>query len=180
MASNRDFGFAVWITGLPSSGKSTLTAALVAALKKRGIDVAVLESDELRKTLTPNPSYSEAERETFYGTMVFIGKLLTDHGVPVIFDATANRRAYRESARRQIGKFVEVYVDCPLEVCTRRDTKGIYRKGIEGDSKTVPGVQVPYERPACPDVVIRSDQDAGLDAAERVLVALNVRGWLHQ
>src|SRR5579862_9888474 len=99
--------FAVWITGLPASGKSTITANLAAQLQARGVDVAVLESDELRMIFTPRPHYDPEERDTFYRQMVYLGVLLNKHGVPIIFDATANRRVYRDSARQQIPKFVE-------------------------------------------------------------------------
>src|SRR5579859_6443270 len=109
--------FAIWMTGLPSSGKSTITRALVEQLKQQAVDVAVLESDALRTVITPHPSYSEEERDTFYSAMAFIGALLVTHGVPVIFDATANRHRYRDAARRAIARFIEVYVDSPLETC---------------------------------------------------------------
>jgi len=121
--------------------------SLKAQLTGRGIDVAVLESDVLRRALTVRPHYDEQERETFYRQMVYIGKLLTQHGVPVIFDATANRRRYRNAAREQIRRFIEVYVECPLDICVARDPKGIYRKARAGESETVPGLQSAYEPP---------------------------------
>ena len=167
--------FAVWITGLPSSGKSTITRALVFELASRGVDVAVLESDALRQVLTPNPTYSESERETFYRSMGYIGSLLVAHGVPVIFDATANRRAYRAAARSAIERFAEVYVDCPLDVCVVRDPKGIYRKAHSGEASTVPGVQASYEPPEHPDVVVSGSGDAA-EAARAIVRALEARG----
>src|SRR5689334_6185408 len=120
--------FAMWITGLPASGKSTITAALVAQLHGLGIDVAVLESDALRKAFSGSSRYDEQDREYFYGSLAFIGRTLTEHGITVIFDATANRRSYRERARVGIPRFVEVFVECPLDVCIQRDPKGIYRQ----------------------------------------------------
>ena len=125
-------GFAVWITGLPASGKSTVAAALAEELRARGVAVEVLESDALRRVFTPHPRYDEAERDAFYGQIAFIGALFARHGIAVIFDATANLRAYRDRARQQIPRFLEVYVDTPLEVCMRRDPKGIYRDGRRG------------------------------------------------
>jgi len=150
----------------------------VKRLDALGIDVAVLESDELRKVFTPHPVYSEEERNTFYQAMAYIGKLLVEHGVPAIFDATANRRVYRDRARHQIVKFLEVYVDCPLTVCTQRDPKGVYRKAQEGGASTVPGFQVPYEPPACPDVIVSGDRDSPEAAAENVVSALIERRYL--
>ena len=171
--------FAVWITGLPSSGKSTVASALVKQLRTLGSDAAVLESDALRRVFTPHATYSEAERDAFYRAMVYVGKLLVDHGVPVIFDATANRRAYRDRARREIANFLEVYVDCPLSVCMKRDAKGIYRKASEGGSTTVPGLQAPYEAPEAPGVVVRGERDSPEDAARQIVSELVAQGFLH-
>ena len=161
-----DRAFAVWITGLPASGKSTISAALAAQLRARGISVEVLESDALRKIFTPQPRYDEAEREMFYAQMAFIGALLVKHGVSVIFDATGNRRVYRDQARQQIPRFLEVYVDTPLEVCMGRDPKGIYRA-----SANVPGVQAIYEPPVAPDIVIHAEETPDR-AANRILEEL--------
>jgi adenylylsulfate kinase len=155
--------FAVWITGLPGSGKSTIAAALKAQLAARGVDVALLESDVLRQVFSTDRPYEAAGREAFYRRMLFVGGLLMEHGVPVIFDATANRRAYRERARREIARFVEVYVDTPLETCMARDPKGIYRKAAAGEATNVPGLQEPYEPPESPEVIIHgqnTEQDA--------------------
>ncbi len=161
--------FAVWITGLPSSGKSTVTAALAAQLAARGVDVAILESDALRRVFTPHPTYSEEEREVFYGAMVHVGQLLVDHGVGVIFDATANRRAYRDRARQLIRNFLEVFIDCPLSVCMERDVKGIYRNAKAGGSATVPGLQAIFETPENPDLVISSSGESPEGAARRIV-----------
>jgi adenylylsulfate kinase len=178
VAVNTEPGFAVWLTGLPSSGKSTLAAALSTLLAARGVDAAVLESDALRQVLTPNPVYSEEERDGFYRAMAYIGKLLVEHGVPVIFDATANCRAYRDRARREIARFLEVYVDCPLSVCIARDAKGIYKRGQEGATTTVPGLQAAYEPPEQPDLVVRGDREAPEEAARRVITALIAKNYL--
>ena len=122
-----------------------LVRALKTQLAERGIEVAVLESDVLRRNFTVQPHYDKQDRETFYRQMVYIGALLTQHGVPVIFDATANRRVYRDHARNQIRRFIEVYVNTPLEVCMARDPKGIYRKARDGEANSV----------SLPDVVDR-------------------------
>jgi adenylylsulfate kinase len=160
-------GFAVWITGLPASGKSTVAAALASQLRAHSIPVEVLESDVLRRIFTPHPRYEEAERDAFYEQIAYLGALLARHGVAVILDATANRRSYRDRARQQIPRFLEVYVDTPLEVCMSRDPKGIYRQGHE-----VPGLQTAYEPPLHPDLVIHGDQEAPDVAARRIISAL--------
>lgn len=170
--------FAVWITGLPASGKSTIAAKLIAQLDARGVRVALLESDELRKVFTPRPRYDPEERDNFYRQMVYVGALLTRHGVPVVFDATANRRLYREWARQQIPKFVEVYVECPLATCMARDPKGIYRRAREGEAQSVPGLQVAYEVPEKPEVVLQGDREAPEGAARRVITKLAELGYV--
>lgn len=170
--------FAVWVTGLPSSGKSTVSAALAARLAARGVDVVILESDALRLIFTPRPTYTDEERDVFYRAMAYVGKLLVDHGVPVIFDATANRRFYRDRARQWIPKFLEIYVDCPLSVCVERDTKGIYKRAKEGATSTVPGLQAVYEPPEDPDLVISGTHESPELAAERVLAKLVEKQYL--
>jgi adenylylsulfate kinase len=175
--SSRD-AFAVWITGLPASGKSTIAGEVVAQLNTRGVDVALLESDELRKIFSPHPRYDLEERDMFYRQMAYVGVLLTRHGVPVIFDATANRRVYREWARQQISKFVEVYVECPLAICMARDPKGIYRRARAGEAETVPGLQVSYEVPESAEVILHGDRDAPAEAARRVVTTLAELGYV--
>lgn len=171
-------GFAVWITGLPASGKSTVAAALREQLASLGVNVAVLESDALRKVFTPDPRYDERERDVFYGALAHVGRILTEHGVSVIFDATGNRRAYRTRARREIPRFLEVFVDCPLAVCAERDPKGIYRKAKEGRTAHVPGVQVAYEPPLSADVVVRGDAEVPAKAALRIVRKLAEKGFV--
>ena len=178
MESRAKNAFAIWVTGLPASGKSTLVAALNAQLSARGVDATVLESDAMRRVLTPQPLYDEEEREAFYRQMVYLGTLLVQHRVPVIFDATANRRRYRDRARNQIPRFLEVYVDCPLETCVARDPKGIYRQGREGVAQTVPGLQAIYEPPERPDVTVRGDGESPEDAARRVIAKLLEKQYL--
>lgn len=170
--------FAIWITGLPASGKSTLAARIAAQLKLQGLDVAILESDELRRVFVKHPRYDEEERDTFYEEMAYVGVLLTRYGVPVIFDATANRRSYRERARQQIPHFLEVYVATPLAVCMARDPKGIYRKARAGKTSTVPGLQAPYEAPESPDIVVDGDRQSPDSAAQQVVAMLSGRGYI--
>ncbi len=170
--------FGVWITGLPSAGKSTLAIALHRALAACTVPCEVLSSDEVRRVLTPEPSYSEEERDRFYAALAWIGELLVRHGVPVIFDATGGRRAYRDRARREIRRFLEVYVDTPLEVCRERDPKGLWRSADAGRASTLPGWGAPYEPPERPDFVVRGHVDDADAAALRILGLLTERGWL--
>lgn len=169
---NSDPAFAVWLTGLPASGKSTIAAHLTRALAKRSVRAAVLESDILRKILTPHPRYDQGERDRFYQQMADLGAMLTESGVPVIFDATAQRRAYRDRARGRIPRFAEIYVACPLAVCRSRDPKGIYRQG-----STVPGLHSEYEAPENPDLIVQGDAEDPEQAAKRILARLIELGF---
>lgn len=172
---NRPQSFAVWITGLPASGKSTIVAALRPQLEALGLSVEVLESDEVRRVLTPTATYSEAERDLFYRALAFTGSRLVAHGVTVIFDATATRRAYRDFGRSMIQRFIEVAVVCPLETCMQRDHKGTYQRGQHAESLTVPGLQEPYEAPLHPDMTIDTTATAAKEAAEKILALIAER-----
>jgi adenylylsulfate kinase len=167
-------GFVVWLTGLPASGKTTLAGHLADRLADRGVQVQILDSDELRTVLTPDPDYSQAERDWFYATMTYIGQLLAQNGVPVIIAATASRRHYREQARQVMHRFVEVYVRCSLQTCMDRDTKGIYAKAQSGAADTVPGIQVPYEPPLNPELSIDTEAQTA-EAGTREILA-----WLER
>lgn len=170
--------FAVWLTGLPASGKSAIAGALKTRLADAGLAVEVLESDAVRRLVTPSPTYSLDERSLFYRALAYVGSRLVAHGVPVIFDATANRRAYRDLARGLIQNFFEVAVVCPLDVCRQRDRKGTYRRGVEGQAATVPGLQDPYEPPLAPEVTIDTTSMTPEAAADLVLGVLQARGLL--
>jgi adenylylsulfate kinase len=178
MPSDREPAFAVWLTGLPASGKSTVARALAAELAGKGIRAAVLESDALRREITPNASYYDAERDAFYATVSYLAGVLVSHGVPVIVDATANRRAYRDRARKAIPRFLEVHVRCPPAVCQARDPKGIYRRGADGTAQNVPGVSAPYEPPLLPEVVVDGERDDPAAAARQIVSALERKGYL--
>lgn len=170
--------FAVWLTGLPASGKSAIAGALKTRLADVGLAVEVLESDVVRAQITPMPTYAREERDVFYRALAFFGSRLVAHGVPVIFDATANRRAYRDLARALIQNFVEVAVICPMDVCQQRDHKGTYRRGLAGRSTTVPGLQDSYEPPLKPEVTIETTRLTPEAAADLVLEVLQARGFL--
>lgn len=165
---NRPQAFAIWITGLPASGKSTIVSALKPQLESLGLSVDVLESDEVRRALTPNATYSPEERDLFYRALAFTGQRLVAHGVTVLFDATASRQAYRDYARAVIPRFIEVAVECPLAVCMERDRKGTYQKGLRGESVTVPGLQTPYEAPMNPELRIDTITVSADGAAKRI------------
>lgn len=170
--------FAVWLTGMPACGKSAIARELLRVLHARGLEPAVLESDVLRTQLTPHARYDEAERDLFYAALVELGAFLAREGRPVIFDATANRRRYRDAARSRIARFAEVFVDTPPEVCAARDPKGLYRAAREGRAASLPGAQAAYEPPEHPELVVRGDAGTPEEGARAVVVFLERSGWL--
>ena len=167
--------FAIWLTGLSGAGKSAVARELLVLLRDRRIAAAVLESDVMRTQLTPFATYEDAERDEFYALLADLAALLVKAGKPVIIDATANRRAYRDRAREAIARFAEVYVSTPLEVCAARDTKGFYKSK---DVKALPGVQVAYDPPAAPELVFSGATGTPGDGAHEVVALLERRGWV--
>lgn len=170
--------WAVWLTGAPASGKTTLAAALRERLEEEGIRrVASLESDALRRILTPEATYAAEERDWFYGVLADLAALLVAQGIPVIVDATAPRRAHRDRARRRIERFLEIHVEAPLEVREARDPKGLYRLAREGRAPHLPGAGEEYEEPAAPDLVV-SGEAAPREAAAEIVTLLRARAFL--
>lgn len=174
-------GWCVWITGLPGSGKSVIAQVLLKKLEAQGMNAQIVSSDMMRTVVTPIPTYTEGERDMVYNAIVFVSTLLTQNGVNVIIDATGNRRQYRDFARGKISKFIEAYVRCSLEVCIQREIQrketfhaptGIYKKGLTGKSTTVPGINVPYEEPLHPEVIVDADKLDIDKCAQKILEAI--------
>ena len=168
--------WAIWITGLPGSGKSSLARGAAAELEALGERVVVLELDEIRKFLTPAPMYSETERELVYRALVYMATALVSVGVPTIVDATAHRRAWRDLARASIKRFAEVQLECPLEVCREREChrrEGNAPRAIYAQAGTpgaaVPGMDVPYEPALAPELVIDTATQDGRSAIRRIV-----------
>jgi len=152
-------GQAFWFTGLPGSGKTTLARAV----KEAYPELVYLSMDELRKVATAHPTYSEDEREHLYMSLVYAAYAFTREGNSVIIDATANRRRWRDAARRLITGFHEIFVSCTLDVCMEREAArkaGTAPTGIYEKAKTgwpVPGVGVEYEQPENPELTIDTE-----------------------
>ena len=170
----------LWLIGLPGSGKSAIAKRLRYKLEDRGVYAQILSTDELRKVMTPNPTYSEEERETVYATVVYFAQILNMNGVSVIIDGTGNRKKYRDLARSTLKRFALVYVKCPLEITIEREKnrrnstapKGIYEKALTGKSATVPGVNVPFEEPTDATLTVYTDRMGASECADEIIYNL--------
>jgi adenylylsulfate kinase len=167
-------GTVVWITGLPSSGKSTFAEQLLAALRRLSSNACVLDGDAVRKCLVPTPGYAGPDRANFYQTLAQLAALLAAQGLLVLVPATANRRAFRDRARALAPTFVEVWVATALAECQTRDTKGLYAQSRSGQAGNVPGADEAYEPPANPDVIAQGGADP--EALAAVLARLRRLG----
>lgn len=150
-------GFVVWMTGLPASGKSTLSKLLEANLRNgHGRYVEVLDGDEVRKGLSRDLGLSKEDREEHARRVSYVAKVLARNGVVVIVALISPYRESRAEAREMIGpeRFVEVHIQAPLSVCEARDPKGLYAKALRGEITNMTGIQDPYEEPTSPDLVI--------------------------
>ncbi len=153
-------GLVVWLTGLPSSGKSTLARRV----HERLPGAILLDGDEVRAAIAPDLGYTLPERDAFYAALARLAALLARQGRVVLVAATAHRRAYRDQARALAPRFVEVLVDVPAAECARRDAKGLYARA----GAALPGAGVEYERPERPDVRAGGGHD---EEAVRAIVA---------
>jgi adenylylsulfate kinase len=170
-------GFAIWLTGLPSSGKTTVAYALGQMLLDRGILVQVLDSDDLRRKFTPHPTYSPRERDCFYDILAFFASFVTDIGINILIAATASRRSYRQAARDRIARFAEVYVECSPKACRARDPKGLWARADRGEITTLPGAGAPYEPPESPEVHVDTVRYSADESALQILRQLDVQAF---
>jgi adenylylsulfate kinase len=153
-------GFVVWLTGLSGAGKSTLAERLATRLRAAGGNVELLDGDFVRTNLSQGLGFSREDRDTNIRRIGFVAELLTRNGVAVVVAAISPFRDAREDVRRKIPRFVEVHVDCSIEVLTARDTKGLYKRALAGEIGNFTGISDPYEPPLDPDVAIHTDLES--------------------
>lgn len=173
-------GATIWLTGLPSAGKTTIAYELAGRLRGEGHRVEVLDGDEIREFLSAGLGFSRADRHTNVQRIGFVAELLAANGVkalvPVIAPYTDSREAVRKRHQNEGSAYVEVHVATPVEVCSVRDVKGLYAKQAAGELSGLTGVDDPYEEPESPDLRIESHEQTVQESAAALHALLTERG----
>lgn len=170
-------GFTIWLTGLPGAGKSTLALAVADALRDREHKVEVLDGDAVRTNLSKGLGYSKEDRDTNIRRIGFVCHLLSRNSVTAIAAAVSPYRQARDENRALIGRFVEVYVKCPLEVLIQRDVKGLYAKALKGEVANFTGISDPYEEPLNPELVVNTEIETPQDSTGKIMAKLVELGY---
>ena len=173
-------GCVIWFTGLSGSGKSTLALEVESKLYQRGHLTYVLDGDNIRHGLNKNLGFSPEDREENIRRIGEVAKLFNDAGVIAMTAFISPYRTDRDNARELLdeGRFVEVFVDCPLEVCEARDTKGLYQKARAGEIKEFTGISAPYEAPVEPELTVNTASLTLDECTERVIALLESKGLI--
>ncbi len=173
-------GVTVWFTGLPRSGKTTLSSLVTEALRGAGASVELLDGDAIRKTFSVGLGYTKVDRDENVRRIAEHAETVTRSGAICVVAAISPYAAARAAAREVIGDFVEVYCAAPVEVCAARDTTGLYERAFAGEIEHFTGVNDPYEPPQDPD--LRLDTASGDPAAlaDDVIRLLEARGYVRR
>ncbi|MFD1956815.1 adenylyl-sulfate kinase [Paenibacillus thailandensis] len=165
-----------WFTGLSGAGKTTTAEALLQRLKSEGKRAELLDGDVLRAVISKGLGFSREDRMENIRRIVYISKLLSRNGVIVLVSAITPYQAMRDYARSELPGYTEIYVDCPLEECERRDVKGLYAKARSAQLANFTGVGDPYEVPQCPDLVLRTDRTTLEENMQRIRKLISSSG----
>jgi adenylyl-sulfate kinase len=149
-------GLTLWFTGLSGAGKSTISSIIVDRLRAHGAKVEILDGDVVRTHLSKGLGFSKEDRDTNIRRIGFVCELLSRNGVIAIGAAISPYRAIRDEIRSRVPNFVEVYVECPLDVLIARDAKGLYKQALAGELPQFTGVSDPYEPPLNPEVTLHT------------------------
>lgn len=174
-------GFTLWLTGLPGSGKSTVSKLVVDELLKRGLTrVELLDGDIIRQGTCKGLGYTREDRDENIRRIALVSELLTRNGVATVVAAISPYCDARKAARQRIGadNFIEVYCKATVEACTKRDPKGHYKKAINGEIEHFTGVSNPYEEPLRPELVLDTESQTPEQSAGRVIEYLEEHDYL--
>jgi adenylyl-sulfate kinase len=171
-------GWTIWFTGLSGSGKSTLACALSAHLKALNMGHELLDGDEVRRELCRDLGFSKEDRDENVRRIGYLARVLNRHGIICIVAAISPYRSARAEVRSKISQFLEVHVDCPLDVLIHRDVKGLYHRAISGELPYFTGVSDPYEPPLAPDAYVNSGSQSLEESLSVILARIEDRCWL--
>jgi len=171
-------GFTLWLTGLSGSGKTAIAKLVAQELRDRGLKVERLDGDIVRQSLTRDLGFSKEDRDKNIERVTFVAKLLTRNGVAVLCSFISPYRERRAKSRQEIGEFIEVYVECSVEECARRDVKGLYEKAFAGEIENFTGVSDPYEEPENPEIVCHTAQETVEESAAKLIAYLEEQGYI--
>ena len=173
-----DQGFVLWFTGLSGSGKTTLAKLIEEDLKARGVRVERLDGDVVRQSLTADLGFSKEDRDKNIQRVTFVAKLLSRNGVGVLASFISPYRATRDWVRREVTNFIEVFVDCSLEECIHRDSKGLYAKALAGEIREFTGVSDPYEPPFEPEITVNTAEESIEESFSKIVAYLEEVGYI--
>lgn len=171
-------GFTVWFTGLPSSGKSTLAKVLRGEIEKKDKHVEILDGDEVRLRLSKGLGFYKEDRDENIRRISYVAKVITRCGAVAITCAISPYKDIRLEARNEIENFVEVFVDCDIEECIRRDVKGLYKKALSGEIKNFTGISDPYEKPESPEITVNTSTETIEQSVKKIVAGLKELGYL--
>ncbi|HOW26982.1 MAG TPA: adenylyl-sulfate kinase [Elusimicrobiota bacterium] len=171
-------GFTVWFTGLPSSGKSTLAEALCERLSSLGHQARVFDGDRLRATISKDLGFTKEDRDKHVLRVGDLCRQFNREGGVALAALVSPYAEIRAKNREKIDRFAEVFVDAPLEVCIRRDVRGLYKKALNNEVKNFTGISDPYEPPPSPEIRLRTDQESVEESVRKILNYLEGRGWV--
>jgi adenylyl-sulfate kinase len=171
-------GFVLWFTGLSGAGKTALAKLVEQELKGRGVRVERLDGDVVRQSLTADLGFSKEDRDKNIQRVTFVAKLLSRNDVGVLASFISPYRATRDWVRSEVTNFIEVFADCSLEECIRRDVKGLYAKALADEIPEFTGVSDPYEAPLNPEITVKTAEETIEESFAQIMAYLEERGYV--
>jgi len=176
--SSKKPGFCLWFTGLSQAGKTTLGDRIYKILKEKGIKVERLDGDIIRQSLSKDLGFSKEDREENIRRVGTLAKLFSQKGIAVVASFISPYRKQRKELRKKIPNFIEIFCNCPLELCEKRDKKGLYQKARKGIIKNFTGISAPYQKPKNPEIELRTDKLTIEECVQKIINYLKTNQFI--